>query len=170
MIIIIGAKGNIEDIDDFLKKVESFASKNSLRIQVFNADLIYGKDHIISSVEHAKRAIERNTNTTNSLEKEILLYTSGERQLKLAIPKMGVKKGTGNIAFVVLNEVNSDIPKNIENDLLKYLNLEKDDKVLEGNIDTLKKFGINVEETKTVTKAKHGNLILEKVAMVDIIK
>ena len=63
MIKIIGAKGNIKDVDDFLKKVESFASKNSLRIQVFNSDLIYGKDHIISAVEHAKRAIERKTNT-----------------------------------------------------------------------------------------------------------
>ncbi len=170
MIKIIGAKGSIKDVDDFLKKVESFASKNILRIQVFNADMVYGKDHIFSAVEHAKRAIERKTNTTNSLEKEILLYASGERQLKLAIPKMGVKKGTGNIAFIVLNEENREIPKKIENDLLQYFNLDKDNTVLEGNIDTLKKFGINEEETKTVTKAKYGYLILEKVAMVDIIK
>jgi KEOPS complex subunit Cgi121 len=170
MIKIIGAKGNIQDVDDFLKKIESFASKNGLKIQVFNADLIYGKDHIISAVEHANRSIDRKTNTTNSLEKEILLYASGERQLKLAIPKMGVKKGTGNIAFVVLNESKRKIPEYIANDLLKYLSLEKDNLVLEGNIDTLKKFGINYEETKTVTIGKYGYLILEKVAMVDIKK
>ncbi|UCF49499.1 MAG: hypothetical protein JSU91_07055 [Thermoplasmatales archaeon] len=170
MIKIIGAKGNIQDVDDFLKKVESFASKNSLRIQALNADLIYGKDHIISAVEHANRSIDRKTNTTNSLEKEILLYASGERQLKLAIPKMGVRKGTANIAFVILNEAKRKIPENIANDLLKYLDLEKDDIVLEGNIDTLNKFGINENETKTVTKSKYGYLILEKVAMVDIIK
>ena len=48
---------------------------------------------MISAVEHAIRAFERKTNTTNSLEKEIILYASGERQLKLAIPKIGIKKG-----------------------------------------------------------------------------
>jgi len=170
MIKIIGAKGFIKDIDDFLKKVESLAIKNNLAIQVFNADLIYGKDHIISAVEHARRAIERKTNTTNSFEKEILLYASGERQLKLGIPKMGVKEGSGNIAFVFVNDKKSEIPEQITNNLLKLLNLNLDDRVLEGNIDTLRKFGINEDEILTVTEDKYGYLILERVAMVDIIK
>ena len=76
---------------NFLKIIGGYASKNNLIIQVFNADMIYGKNHIISAVEHAKRAMERKTNTTNSLEKEILLYASGERQLKHAIPKWELK-------------------------------------------------------------------------------
>lgn len=170
MIKIVGAKGNIKDVDDFLKKVGSFASKNSVTIQVFNADMIYGENHIISAVEHARRAIERKKNTTNSIEKEILLYASGERQLKLAIPKMGVKEGIGNIAFVFANNEKSEIPKHITNDLLSLLNLNQDDKALEGNKDTLSKFGINEDEIETVTKSRYGHLILEKVAMVDIIK
>jgi len=170
MIKIVGLKGNIKDIDDFLKKGENFASKNSLIIQVLNADMIYGKNHIISAVNHAKRAMERKTNTTNSLEKEILLYASGERQLKLAIPKMGIKKGKGNIALVILSKGISEISDQKFNDLLKLFTLEQDNKVLAGNKDTLRKFGINETEVKTVTKAKYGDLILEKVAMVDIIK
>jgi hypothetical protein len=56
------------------------------------------------------------------------------------------------------------------NKLLKQLSLDRDDTVLEGNIDTLKKFGIGENEINTVAKAKYGDLILEKVAMVDIIK
>ena len=170
MIKIVGSKGNIKDVDDFLKKVGSFTSKNSLIIQVFNADMIYGKNHIISAVEHAKRAMKRKTNTTNSLEKEILLYASGERQLKLAIPKMGIKVGKGNVALVIMSEAKSKILEQISNDLLTLLTLKRDDKVLEGNEDTLRKFGINETEVKTVKKAKYGDLILEKVAMVDIIK
>ena len=170
MIKIVGAKGNIKNIDDFLAKVGNFAEKNSLIIQVFNADMIYGKDHIISAVEHARRAIERKKNTTNSLEKEILLYASGERQLKLAIPKMGVKEGIGNITFVFVNDKKSNIPEQITSDLLKLLILKRDDKVLEGNKDTLRNFGINENEIETVTKEKYGYIILEKVAMVDIIK
>jgi KEOPS complex subunit Cgi121 len=165
MIKVIGAVGDIKDLDKFLEQISDFALKNKMIIQVLNADLIYGKDHLISAVEHAKRAIQRNTNTTNSLEMEILLYTSGERQLKLAIPKMGVKNGKSKIAFVLIAE--KDIS---EKQLMETLSLKRDDKVLEGDIDTLKKFGINKHEIDTVNKEKYGDLILEKVAMVDIIK
>ena len=130
--------------------------------------MIFGERHLISAIEHAKRSIDRKTNTTKSLEMEILLYASGERQLKLAIPKMGVKKGTANIAFVFIKD--SKITDQMINELLKQLSLIQDDKVIEGDENTLKKFGITENETGTVTKDKYGNLILEKVAMVDIIK
>jgi KEOPS complex subunit Cgi121 len=170
MIKIIGARGNIKDIDVFLRKVENFSNKNNFTIQAFNAEMIFGKDHIISAVEHAKRSIERKTNTTNSLEKEILLYASGDRQLKLAIPKMGVTKGNGKIAFVFVNNEKSEIPNQITNDFLSSLNLEVDDKVLDGNIETLRKFGIKDNEIDTITEEKYGFIILEKVAMVDILK
>ena len=167
MIKIIGAKGNIQNVDSLLEKILSFSEKQGIVVQVFNADMIYGKNHIISAVEHAVRAIEGKTNTTNSLSMEIMLYASGERQLKLAIPKMGVKKGKGNIAFVFTNGKISD--KTVD-DLLKELALKRDDKILEGDKDTLKKFGLKDNEIETVTKAKYGDLILEKVALVDIIK
>jgi KEOPS complex subunit Cgi121 len=168
MITVIGSRGTIKDIDGFLQKMNSFSQDNNVVIQAFNADLTYGKNHLVSAVDHAVRAMERKTNTTNSLAMEILLYAAGERQLKLAIPKMGVKKGDANIAFVVVDDKKRD-EKSID-ELLKELSLERDDKVLEGNEDTLKSFGLNDQAIKTVTKDKYGDLILEKVAMVDIIK
>jgi len=167
MLKIIGAKGNIQSIDSFLKKIEGFAKENNLTVQAFNADLIYGKNHLISSVEHATRSIVQKTNTTNSLGKEILLYASGGRQLKIAIPKMGVKQGKANIAFVFYGDKISD---QIIKNLLEKLSLAKDNKVLEGSINTLKKYGISNNELESVTKDKYGDLILEKIAMVDIIK
>lgn len=173
MIKVVGAKGNIQDVDFFLKKVRGFAKEHDVVVQVFNADMIYGKNHILSAVKHAIRSHERKNNTTNTLEMEILLYASGERQLKLAIPKMGVKSGDANIAFVFVDDIQwasgslSD-KKGVE--LIKSLNLVRDDSVLNGNADTLKEFGITSSELKTVTKAKYGDLILEKVARVDIIK
>jgi len=167
MIMIVGARGNIQDVDSFLKQVLGFAQKHDVVIQVFNAEMIYGKNHLESATEHAVRARDQSTNTTNSLGMEILLYASGERQLKLAIPKMGVKKGKGNIAFVFTNGKISD---KLVNEILKHLTLKRDDKVLDGDRNTLKKFGLKETEIETVKKAKYGNLILEKVAMVDIIK
>jgi KEOPS complex subunit Cgi121 len=168
MIKIIGTKGNIKDVDIFLKQIQNFAKKISVVVQVFDADVIYGKNHLVSAVQHAVRAFDRKTNTTNSLDKEILLYASGERQLKLAIPKMGVKKGNGNAAFVFIS--NKKSYDDLIDELLKILSLERNDKVLDGNLNKLRKFGITDKELKTVTKAKYGDLILEKVAMVDVIK
>jgi len=173
MLKIVGAKGYIKDVDKFLDEINSYSKKHKLVIQVFNADLIYGEKHLVSSVEHATRAIINKTNTTKTLEMEILLYASGERQLKLAIPKIGVKKGNANIAFVFVNPIDkpgNKIPNNIVYELINKLSFKQDDKVLQGNENTLKKFGINKNEIKTVTKTKYGDLILEKVAMVDIIK
>jgi len=176
MIKIVGARGNIQNVDGFLKQVLDFAQEHHVIIQVFDADMIYGKNHLISAIQHAVRAMKRKTNTTNSLGMEILLYASGERQLKLAIPKMGIKSGRGDIAFVFVDEItdikeaDSETSGQLIDEMLKLLSLVRDDGVLEGNEDTLRKFGINEKGLKTVTKAKYGDLILEKVAMVDIIK
>ena len=173
MIKVFGAQGNIQNVDNFLKKILDFAQKHSIIIQVFNADMIYGKNHLISSVEHAKRAMKGKTNTTNSLSMEILLYASGERQLKLAIPKMGIKEGQSNIAFVFIcvnKRIKVKIIDHLSDEMLKLLSLQRNDTILKGNKSVLKRFGIDENEIKTVTKDKDGDLILEKIAMVDIIK
>lgn len=170
MIKIIGAVGEIKNIDSFLKITSNFSKENNVLIQAFDANVIFGKNHILSAVEHAKRAIDRKTNTTNSLEMEILLYSSGERQLKLAIPKMGVKKGKTNIAFVFLKDIGEEISTKKIDEFLKIQGLKRDDKVLEGDENTLRLFGIKDKELQTVSKEKYGNIILERVAMVDIIK
>jgi len=169
MLKIIGAQGRVDDVDKFLKKIRQFADKNNLIIQIFNADLIYGKNHLISAVEHAERAIKKNTNATNSLEMEIMLYVSGERQIKLAIPKMGVKMGNSKVAFVICKNKGQIQNSTIDN-LIKLIAFRRDDSVLEGNKDTIINFGITEEEKDTVSELKYEDLILEKVAMVDVIK
>ncbi len=172
MVEIIGVEANIENIDKFIFNINKFARENKLFIQVFNADMICGKKHLLSAVKHADRALKQNTNTTNSFVMEILLYASGERQLKIAIPKMGVKEGKSNIAVVIFDKENiaGNVDEKIIKKFLSFFNYPRNDKVLEGNIDTLKKFGISKPEIDTVVKDKYENLILEKVAMVDIIK
>lgn len=170
---IVGAKGNIQTVEDFLKKTRKYAEEKQIILQVFNADLIFGEKHLISAFQHAKRAIERKTNTTNSLEMELMLYAAGERQLKNAIPKMGVKKGKSNLAFIFITTNKEKQKKRLDQiveDFLKQFHLVRDDKVLEGNMDTLKKFGITDKEIQTVTEDRYQGLILEKIAMVDIIK
>ncbi len=166
---IIGAKGLIQNIDDFLEKIRVFSEENKVTLQVFDADVIYGEKHLVSALIHAKRAFEKGKNTTNTLEMEILLYAAGERQLKLAIPKIGFKKGEVTIAALFYNDDKVDLEPIVEK-FLKKFDLENDNKVLKGDINTLKKFKISDSEIKTVSEDKYGDLILEQIAMVDIIK
>ena len=176
MIRILGAKGIIQDVGGLLKETLAFSKKHRVTIQVMNADVVFGKTHLLSAAEHAIRSMKRKTNTTKTLAMEVLLYASGERQIKLSIEKLGVKRGKGNIAVVCIDGIKefSEARGNVTHqsiaDLLKTVDLTRDDMVLEGTKNTLKKFGLSDAEINTVTEAKYGQLILEKVAMVDVIK
>ena len=167
---IIGAKGNIQDVNFFLKEISSLSKKYDIVIQVFNADLVYGEDHLSSAVEHAMRSFKNQMNSLNSLPLEMLLYASGERQIQKAIEKIGIKNGNQKIAFIFMMDNNRKISDDEVEHVLSSLNLKREDKVLEGDVDTLKRFGINEDELSTIPETKYGDIILEKVALVDIIK
>jgi KEOPS complex subunit Cgi121 len=166
MVKIVGAKGNIQNIDRFVQNILKLAEKYNITIQALDADVVYGNDHLVSALQHAKRAFEQGRNATNSLAMEILLYASGERQIQKSIQKVGIKTGQRNIAFVFDGNISNDLVEKI----LKTLNISRDDTVLEGSTDTLRRFGITQLEIKTVPESNYGHLILERIAMVDVIK
>jgi KEOPS complex subunit Cgi121 len=167
---IIGAKGKIQDINSFLKKIITLSNRYDMVIQVVNADFVYGKDHLFSAVEHTIRSFKNQMNSLNSLSLEMLLYASGERQIQKAIEKIGIKNGNQKIAFIFIRERNGKISDDEVEHVLSSLNLKRNDKVLEGDVDTLKRFGITEDELSTIPESKYGDLLLEKVALVDIIK
>ncbi len=167
---IIGAKGKIQDINSFVKKIITLSNIYDMVIQVINADFVYGKDHLFSAVEHTIRSFKNRMNSLNSLSLEMLLYASGERQIQKAIEKIGIKNGNQKIAFIFIKENNRKISDDEVEHVLSSLNLKRDDKVLEGGVDTLKRFGITEDELSTIPESKYGDLLLEKVALVDIIK
>jgi KEOPS complex subunit Cgi121 len=174
MIVVFGAYGTIKNIDSFIQHLLLFSKKENLVIQAFDASAIYGRNHLISATTHAQRAFEQGSNSTNSLALEILLYAAGERQIQKAIKKMGVGKGKQWIVFLFTNDVtkktNKPIKKAVIKKFLETFHLTLDDKVLEGDKDTLKRFGITEQELSTIPENYYGDLILEKVALVDVIK
>ena len=173
MIEIVGAQGTISNVEHVLEIFQEFCTHHKLAGQMFNAEMIYGKNHLLSSVLHAQRAMIEDTNTTNSLAMEILLYASGERQLKHAIPKMGIQTGQTSVVLVftdIDSSKESHFDITLVDDLLQRLDLERNDAVIDGAEGTLHNFGITKKQRQTVVKDKYEDLILEKVAMVDIIK
>lgn len=174
MITVLRTRGTVQNIDSFVQQLLAFSKQEQLVIQAFDARLIYGKNHLIAATTHAKRAFQQGTNATNSLALEILLYAAGERQIQKAIKKIGIKKGKQPIVFLITDSVNPKsntiIKKSVIQRLLKTFQFTIDKTLIKGDKYTLKRFGITDEELSTIPEQKYGDLILEKVALVDVIK
>ena len=65
---------------------------------------------------------------------------------------------------------NKHIDEAVIKKLLETFHLVSAEKVLEGNRNTLKRFGIATQELATISESNYGDLILEKVALDDVMK
>lgn len=168
---VFGARGNLRDVAGFLARVQEAAARHHVVIQVMDASLVYGRLHLLSAYDHAVRSFAEGTNATGSVGLETLLYASGESQIQKALGKMGVKPGTTAFAIVVGTEGKGS--KNFDavfSDFSSATGLSRDDAVLEGDRETLQRFGISDQEIATVAPSLYGDLVLERVAMVDVLK
>lgn len=175
MINCYGFKGKLSDVNQMISQVQEFAQNHAVCLQVVDACYIYGQNHLRSAGMHAVRAYHDHRMSTNSLAMEALLYIAGERQISVAIEKIGVKEHTNQLAVLCLSSesIKDASGKLKDSELVDFFQthgFEHDDSVLKGSEKTLDLFGISENQRKTVSKAKYEQLILEKVAQVDIIK
>jgi KEOPS complex subunit Cgi121 len=157
---ILGVRGQVQDTKVFISALQSIGGGEGLAL---DADMICGRDHLISATMHAKRAFERGVNASTNLAMETMLYASGERQISKATRKMGLKVGCERIALVLFNV--QDIQK-----VLREHGLERDDSVLEASVEKALRFGISHEELRAVPADRFEDLVLERVAFVGLHK
>lgn len=155
---IFGARGKVGDPDEMLRRLRSIQEGEVLAL---DADLVCGEDHLRSAVEHALRSFARHSNSSNNVMLETLLYASGERQIAKAQEKMTVKPEADRTAFVSFGPE----PEMV----LGLLSLSRDDSVLLCSAEKVLRFGINHEEIEAVGESKAADLVLERVAFVDIL-
>ncbi len=162
MIHILEGKVSIENIEEFLQKLKKISKEKNLILQALDADKIAGKEHIRFAVEKAINSFKTGTNIANDLSKEIMLYAAGTRQINKAV-KLGIHKGENNIVLVAVGEVQlSGFDEIRSADVLAY-NASKREQLM-------KAFGITNEELEAVGEEKLPELVLERVALVDVIK
>lgn len=124
MAVIIGARHRIVDIDNTLKAIADLSAEMEIEIQVLDANLVFGKEHLVVAIEKADRAFSQGRNISKTMGTEIMLYAGAERQISKAIEKMGLKPGIEELAIVVLTDIDA-------NSILSKLGWERDDSVLE---------------------------------------
>jgi KEOPS complex subunit Cgi121 len=137
------------------------ASKARVEVLVLRADMVFGSDHIRSALYHAKKAMRDGRNASESLSMETLLYASGERQLSSAIKKMSVDEGCDEVVIAQLTPGTVD----------KESSWQPVDRIKEKTQATdLARFGISKKELATVDPGRALDIVLEKVASVDVLK
>lgn len=158
-----GGRRSPGDVGPLLTVARATALDGGLEVQLMRAEMVFGRDHLVSAIEHARRAFKVGTNMADSLAVEVLLYASGRRQIAEALRLMGLRPGTTTVAVVVLGR--SDLGEVVED-----LGMERDDGVLEGRIDALEEFGIGSVERETVPADGLFDLVLERVALVELFR
>ena len=160
---IIGTRGRVDSADEFIKKAKDFIKEGDVLLQFLDADKVLGKEHIYSAIEHADRAFERGDNICTTKAMEILIYAAGEPQIANALERIGLKDGCERIAIIAQDDLDIE-------GLLVHLGLKRDDEVIEFKEQKLMAFGFSEKEISVVDKSRVKDLILERVAMVDVKK
>jgi KEOPS complex subunit Cgi121 len=155
---IIGARAG-DGPDEVLDKMRKLGLGGVL---VLDADAVCGRQHMESAVEHARRSFAYGTNSCKGIAMETMLFASGERQISKAQEKMSPKPGTTRLALVLFDASAEEA--------LGAAMLERDDSVLECTASKATAFGITREELDTAGRALAQDLVLERVAFVEIAK
>lgn len=166
---IISGTITIPDSNKFLAQLSGIADRYMLTIQILNADMLSGIRHIQFAVEKAIRSFGSGRNIANNLGMEIMLYASGNRQIDKALD-LGIKNGENRVAIVLVGENGTQ-----EAALTVKTFLNSEDASLVEYSDRKKEyvleiFGITAAELEAVGDNKIPELVLERVALVDILK
>lgn len=143
---ILGYEADIQSISETLDKVNSLKEKNNDKglIQLMDAKAIAGKKHLEHGIIHAIKSFERGENLAKDLGIEILLRTSGQRQISKAFNILGLKEEKMNIAIVMIGCLNETI------DSLNNM-FERNDNILESDESILKEiYDIEEKELKNI--------------------
>ena len=168
-IVIVSGLVKITENNIFIKQLSDIARCYNITVQALNADLLSGVRHIQFAVEKAIRSFGSGKNTANNLGMEIMLYASGSRQIEKAL-ELGVKNGENRVAIVLVGENVTDealfdvrtLLNSEDASIVDYSDSKKE--------DLLKIFNITAAELEAVGEDKIPELVLERVALVDVIK
>ena len=144
--------GNVNNLFDDIR-----AKSEEVIIQLFDAQCIAGKEHLLFAALNALTAFKNKTNISNNLAIEMLLYASAQRQITKAFKKIGIKPDSREIVAVVLSEKSQKIGSAIEM-LAELLFGKRDDSVIEltrEKFDKVKRlFEISEQELQAVLGAE----------------
>jgi len=155
--VVRGYRGEVRDVKALVERARGKP------LALFRADRVYGAPHLLHAAALARRAFDEGRARTSDLPTETLVYAAGERQVHKALALLGVTVVTRELAAVAWDAAALDA-------LALELGWERDDEVLAGDERALDALGVTREERAMLPRARWGELVLERVALSDVLK
>ena len=163
--MIVQFRTEILDPVTFLTGVRDIAARHDTHIILFNAANMAGMAHVRSALEHAFRSFSSGSAISNSVEMETFLYASGSRQCQIGI-RFGVHAGQNDTYLCICPASSGALEELFD---LGDLCDEDWETLSPDKIRRLSDlFGITEEELAVVGFSRFPELILERVALLEV--
>jgi len=161
---------SIPDLPAFLKSLNVFSGEFGVKIQGFDARKIADADHLMFAVHRASQAFAAGTNQAKDIGLESMRFSSGQKQIDKSF-SMGLIQGENRGLFVFFGASDEQL-KSAQNAFLDVFSLKEDVPLSldEKKPFLMKQFGITDEELNVVGADKLKELVMERVALVDIVR
>ena len=158
----------VTDLPSFLQSVNAFSAKHNVKIQSFDARKIIDCDHLFFSIHRARESFSNGTNEAKDIGLEVLRFSSGQRKIDKAF-SMGLIQGENRSIFVFFGESEEQL-QNAKNAFKAEFELSEipDLTIDEKKPFLMKQFDITDIELETAGENRLKDLIMERVALVDV--
>jgi KEOPS complex subunit Cgi121 len=159
------ARMTVVDRAESLQTIRSIAQRHSTHIVCFNAKNLAGLKHAETALQYAQRSFFSGKPISNSFEMEALLFAAGSRQCNIAA-SFGIHEHENTI-YVCTYPLN----KHFWEDLSACMEFvtETWEEISQDKEERLKSFfGITEEEIALVGHTRIVDLILERLALLEV--
>jgi len=147
----------------------------NVEIQIFDGAHLAGKEHLEIAAISAVHAFKLGNNISRSMAMETLLYASAQRQIDVALDKLGVTPSSQTVALVMFSETR-DGAQELENKIARFVKAETNDAVLnewpeEKTSEIMALYGITQSELEAIRMPGQGlveairKAVIERVAL-----
>ncbi|HVL87199.1 MAG TPA: KEOPS complex subunit Cgi121 [Candidatus Thermoplasmatota archaeon] len=160
-----GARGRVGDPARAVAAAARVATETGARlVQLLDARAVVDPEQLQVAAERALRAYGEDRAVSKELGLEVLRYASGERQIADALRRLGLRADTERVGVVAVGPN----AKGAVDRTLQALGLARDDTALQGGRDALLALGVGAVELRVVPEDAWVDLVLERVALVDV--
>ena len=164
---IYRARFTVDDNAAFLREIRMIADEFETHIILFDADRLAGRDHVEAALRHARRSWAGGDPIANSFEMEALLYAAGTRQCQVA-SSFGIHPGQ-NRSYIAVCPPAPGVRERLA-DLVRIVSdepgWEEIDPAKRAHLADL--FSITPEEIAVVGEGRFRELVIERVALLDV--
>ncbi len=161
---------SIDDLDRFVSAIGSVGERYGTTVQAFDARYVVDRQHIERAVALADRSIDRGENVARDRAVEILLYAAGRRQIDRAF-EMGVSAGEQPAVLLVDSTAEAEAATvDALTELAAVDAVDTEPTFDAADPETIRAFFDITDAERSVTDASIGELVRERVALLDVEK